>query len=152
MFKVLLIDDEKAIIEGLSAIISWSRLNCEVIGSAYNGQVGVEQAALLQPDIIVTDIRMPYVDGLQMIEAIQRTQPHVQFIILSGYSDFKYAQKGIELGIKQYVLKPVEEKELEASLAAIVQKLDKERQERMEIEKLKQLSSSAELMLQEQLF
>lgn len=128
MYKVLLVDDEKHIIEGLTTIIDWYSRNCTVVGAAFNGRMGVEQAALLNPDIIVTDIRMPHMEGIEMIAAIKQTQPHIKFIILSGFSEFEYAKKGMELGVKHYVLKPVEEVELEASIDDIVLDLDNEQQ------------------------
>ena len=128
MYKVLLVDDELDIIEGLTAIIDWYSRNCTIVGTAYNGRMGAQQAALLKPDIIVTDIRMPLVEGIEMIATIKKTQPHIKFIILSGFSEFEYAKRGMELGVKHYVLKPVEEIELEASIDDVVLELDQEQQ------------------------
>jgi two-component system response regulator YesN len=151
MYKVILVDDEKQIIEGLTAIINWQKYNCMVVGAAYNGKMGIEQALLLKPDIIVTDIRMPHIEGIEMVAKIQENQPNIKFIILSGFSEFNYAKKGMELGVKHYVLKPVEEIELEASIELVVSELNTEKKQRAKLEEYKELSSSGKLLQQEHL-
>ncbi|MCU6712117.1 response regulator transcription factor [Paenibacillus sp. J5C_2022] len=143
MYRIMLVDDEEQIIEGLTVIINWQKHACTVVGSAYNGKNGIARALELRPDIIVTDLRMPQMDGLEMIGRIREELPHVKFIILSGYSEFEYAKKGMMLGVKHYVLKPVEEKELENSLAMIVQELAEEKEKREELEQYKKLGASS---------
>lgn len=129
MYKVVLIDDENKITRGLKQIIQWERLNCTVVGVAYNGQLGLQLVEDTQPDIVITDINMPYMDGLEMIEVLKRKESKMKFIILSGYSDFQYAQKGIRLGINNFILKPVDEQELEDSIQQATADIEHERRE-----------------------
>lgn len=117
--KVLIVDDEKGIAQGLTSIIDWSRHDCEIVGLAHNGQAGFELAMSMEPEVIVTDIRMPRMDGLEMIRLLKDRNHPAKFIILSGFSEFEYAKRGMQLGINHYVLKPVEETELEQSIAEI---------------------------------
>lgn len=127
MYKVVLVDDENRITRGLSHIIAWERLNCTVVGTAYNGETGLRLVEDTQPDIVITDINMPYMNGLEMIEALKARSSPIKFIILSGYNDFQYAQKGIRLGIKNFILKPVNEQELEESIQLITFEIENER-------------------------
>ncbi|GGD82729.1 response regulator transcription factor [Paenibacillus nasutitermitis] len=127
MYKVLLVDDENRITRGLQQIIPWKQLNCIVAGTAYNGEAGLKLAEEIKPDIMITDINMPYMDGLEMIAALKKNHHTTKFIILSGYSDFKYAQRGIQIGIQNYVLKPVDEIELENSIKEVIKDIEQER-------------------------
>jgi two-component system response regulator YesN len=127
MYKVLLVDDENRITRGLQQIIPWTQLNCFVAGTAYNGEAGLKLAEEVKPDIMITDINMPYMDGLEMIAALKKNHHTTKFIILSGYSDFKYAQRGIQIGIHNYVLKPVDEIELENSIKEVIKDIEQER-------------------------
>ncbi len=127
MYKVLLVDDENRITRGLRQIIPWEKLNCVVAGTAYNGEAGLQLAEELKPDILITDIHMPYMDGLEMIALLKPRHRAMKYIILSGYSDFKYAQRGIQLGVDNYVLKPVDERELESSIRKAISDIEEER-------------------------
>lgn len=129
MYKVILIDDENKITQGLKMIIDWTRLNCTVAGVAYNGQMGLQLVEDTQPDIVITDIKMPYMDGLEMIEVLNQKASPIHFIVLSGYSDFQYAQKGIQLGISNFILKPVNEQELENSILTTITRIEARRNE-----------------------
>lgn len=151
MYKVLLVDDEKQIIKGITQILNWNELHCSVIGEAYNGKMGIEQALALKPDIIVTDIKMPFIEGLDMIAEIQKKLPYVKFIVLSGFSEFEYAKQGLKLGVKDYVLKPLDELDLEQALKRIVDELNLEKKQRDEISQYKELSAAGRILLQEQL-
>ncbi len=110
--KVLLIDDEPMIREGLKSIIDWSKLGFEICGEAEDGKKGMEQILLLKPDIAIVDIKMPEMNGLEMIEKLKEYDINCEMIVLTAYTDFKFAQKSIELGIHSYILKPIEEDEL----------------------------------------
>ncbi|GBG06869.1 DNA-binding response regulator [Paenibacillus agaridevorans] len=127
MYKVLLVDDENRITRGLQQIIPWEQLRCIVAGTAYNGEAGLKLAEETKPDIIITDINMPYMNGLEMIAALKQNKHSIKFIILSGYSDFQYAQKGIQFGVLNYVLKPVDEHELERSIRQAITEIEDER-------------------------
>ncbi len=145
MYKVLLIDDEKIIIKGLKSIINWEGLNCEVFGEACDGKEGIKKAKQLKPDIIIVDIKMPMIDGLQMIEQLMAEGFESKYIILSGYSEFEYAKKGIEMGVDAYLLKPVEELELEQKVQMLTGKIEEEKQSKAqssELLKLKQTNKN----------
>jgi len=136
MYKLLLVDDEIRITRGLKQIIPWEQLNCVVVDTAYNGEVGLRLAEEIKPDIIITDIHMPYMDGLEMITLYKKLNLPTKYIILSGYSDFSYAQKGIEIGINNYLLKPVVEEELERCIHKVIQEIESERQAKEQLNHL----------------
>ena len=119
MKKVLLVEDENLIRRGLKFQMDWTAVNCVVAGEAASGQEGLEQIQNLQPDIVITDIRMPDMDGLEMLAAGQAECPF-DAIIISGYSEFEYAQQAIHLGVSEYLLKPVDLNELRACLQKLV--------------------------------
>lgn len=112
ILSIFLVDDEKGIVEGLKIIIERGISSCKVVGCAYTAAEGITKILELKPDIVITDICMPQTDGLEMIKALKNEGCNAKFIILSGYSEFEYAQKGIALGVKFYINKPVEEDEL----------------------------------------
>lgn len=127
-FRIVLIDDEKNIVEGLKVLIDWEALDCEIAGSAHDGRAGIELIRSLEPDIVISDIRMPQMTGLDMIRAVSEFS-EARFIILSGYSDFEYAKTGISLGVTDYVLKPVDEDELIAAVRRACAEIGHRRQE-----------------------
>ncbi|MBD0378512.1 response regulator transcription factor [Paenibacillus sedimenti] len=119
MYKVILVDDERAIRQGLKAIVDWRRHGFEVIGEAGNGREALLRHQELKPDLMVMDVRMPGVDGLQVIEEIRKSDKECQFIILSGHADFSYAKRAISWGVNAYLLKPVDTDEFDAELDRI---------------------------------
>ncbi len=119
MLKVILIDDEDVIIEGLKVLIDWGGLGFDIAGVAYDGEAAVALAEKVAPDIIVTDIRMPVLSGIEMISRVKQILPQVAIIILSGYSDFDYARQALEQGANCYLLKPVTRAELTQKISAI---------------------------------
>lgn len=124
MYKVLIIDDEYFIREGMKKAIKWELLGCELIGEAQDGEEGVEKILKLQPDIIVTDIRMPKKDGLAMIEEIQSINQNIQIIILTGFREFEYAQQAIRLGVLRFLLKPSKLEEIKEAVEKAVENLN----------------------------
>lgn len=115
MYKVLIIEDEDMIRNGLKYMVNWVNINCVVVGEATNGQEGLEKIAELSPDIILLDINMPIVNGLDLLQkAIGKYT--FSTIILSGYDDFNYAKRAIEYNVTEYLLKPVDHKELIAAV------------------------------------
>ena len=116
MKTILIVDDEKITREGISQLIDWQQYGFKVIGLAENGKVGLEMTRKLLPDLIITDIKMPEMTGLEMIEILRQENIRSEFIILSGYSDFEYAKKAIKTGVISYILKPIDEDELIESL------------------------------------
>ncbi|MGG4346167.1 response regulator transcription factor [Paenibacillus lautus] len=120
-FKVLLIDDEPGALEGLALWIDWERLGFSVCGTAGNGVEGLEMIHGLAPDLVITDVNMPLMDGLHMIETWQQHHHDsgVKFAIMSGYSEFEYARKALRHGIHHYMLKPIIAEEAEEELGKI---------------------------------
>lgn len=107
MHRMVVIDDEYIVVEGIKAILERKKLNCEVVGFAYNGIDALDVIAKKKPDIVITDIRMPGLDGLSLIEACQEFLPDTNYIVISGYTEFEYARKALSLGVKDYLDKPV---------------------------------------------
>lgn len=122
-YKVLLIDDEHLITEGLKVLIDWSLYNCEIIGTADNGIDGLDLIKKTKPDIVFTDIQMPNMTGLDMIKEAQSIC-NCFFIILSGYSDFNYAKQCLSLDVKDYLLKPIEETQLIKTLNEVINRIN----------------------------
>ena len=124
MYRVILVDDERLIIRGLSTVVPWADLGCEVAGTAHDGAAGLELIRSLRPDIVMTDIRMPNMDGLTMLAAIRSEFPAIQMCVLTAYRDFDYARKAITLGVCRYLLKPSNLDELQEAVKQMVSRLD----------------------------
>lgn len=127
MKKVMLVDDEIFITEGLISIINWNQLGIEVVQTAQNGEEALQKFQDNPVDIIVTDINMPLKTGLELVKEINELNDKVKFIILSGYDEFSYAKKAIEYGVEDYILKPVDEEELECALKKLLDNMAKEK-------------------------
>jgi len=106
-YTILLVDDESAVREGIRNRTPWERYNFKVVGEAGNGIEALEMIEDLHPDVVITDIKMPYLDGMELIKEIRRSLPPVTIIIISGYDEFTYAQQAIRYDVSEYVLKPV---------------------------------------------
>lgn len=115
MIRIVVVEDELLVKKGLIVTTDWERFDCEVVGDASNGYEGIEVIRKLHPDIVITDIRMPGLDGVQMIEALSG-KVDAEYIIISGYSDFEYARQALKLGVKDYLMKPIDDNELEEAL------------------------------------
>lgn len=124
MYKVAIIDDEPLIVEGLSKTMAWEKWNCQVAGTASDGKEGMELIREKRPDIVITDINMPKMDGLRMIAGLKSEFPDMQLIILTGYREFEYARQAIALGVTRFLLKPSKMNELEEAVDAVTKRLD----------------------------
>ncbi len=125
MIKVLIVEDEELIRKGLAYTIPWVNFDCVVIGEASNGEEGVALIKELKPDIVITDIKMPLKDGLEMISLCK--EEGCEFIIISGYAEFSYAKKAIEYGVREFLLKPIDHKILEHVIDTLVIKIQEQR-------------------------
>ena len=123
MYKVLIVDDEPIICEGLKKSVHWEKFNCEVGGTAQNGLEGLEQMRRLSPDILISDISMNNMDGLAMVAAIRSEFPKVEVCLLTGYRNFEYAQRAIKLGVTRFLLKPSRMDEIEEAITAMTRNL-----------------------------
>ncbi|KRG15063.1 hypothetical protein ACA30_07730 [Virgibacillus soli] len=119
MFKVLIVDDEPTIREGLAALIPWEEYRISQVETAKNGEEALQLHEMLSPDLMIVDIKMPGMTGIELIERIRRKDPLVHFIILSGYAEFEYAKSAISVGVEGYLLKPILEEELMDYLARL---------------------------------
>lgn len=124
MYKVAIIDDEPLIVEGLSKTMAWEKWGCTVAGMASDGTEGMELIRSKKPDIVITDINMPKMDGLKMIAGLKSEFPDMQLIILTGYREFEYARQAIALGVCRFLLKPSKMNELEEAIETVTQRLD----------------------------
>lgn len=123
MYRVVLVDDERLILEGLSRVVKWQELGCEVIGTAQDGREGLELIRKNKPDIVISDIRMPNMDGLAMLAALRSEFPRIQVTVLTAYRDFDYAQRAINLGVCRYLLKPSKMDELNEAIRTMTARL-----------------------------
>lgn len=151
MYKVLIIDDEPIIRKGLRNIINWKQFDCEICGEASDGLEGSELVKDLKPDIIFTDIKMPEVDGLEMLKEIRDVVPNAKIIILTGYREFNYAQEALKYGAFDYILKPSKIEELTFVVKKAVKELKFTKSKNEEIGKLKHLLEQNIPVLREKL-
>lgn len=124
MYRAMIVDDEDIIVQGLAKILPWEKHDCRVVATAGDGKRALELLRTLQPDILITDIRMPGMDGLALIAALRSEFPELQVTILSGYPDFEYAQRAMQLGVVRYCVKPSKMAQLEEALAEMVRRLE----------------------------
>ena len=125
MKKVVIIDDEPIIVQGLSKSVDWAKYGCEVVGTAGDGVEGKRVIEELHPDILFLDICMPQMDGLTMIAGLKSEYSDMQIAILTGFRDFEYAQKAINLGVSRFLLKPSNMDEIDEAIRHMVERSDK---------------------------
>ncbi len=121
--KIIIIDDAPDIVKGIAFLLDAAGKDYHVIGSANNGLSGIDVVASLHPDIVFTDIKMPLCDGIEMIRRLKEMGEQAEFIMLSGYAEFEYAKKAMELGVRYYLTKPLDEEEM----YRIIEKIREER-------------------------
>ncbi|MEK5164994.1 response regulator [Paenibacillus sp. FSL R5-0527] len=136
MYKLILADDEEDVREGLLQLIDWESVGFAVADTAENGKEAAEMVEKHVPDVVVTDIQMPFMNGLQLAEWIRGHYPSTKIIILTGYEEFEYAQKAIRLGIDEYVLKPFSAAELADILHKVKKQIDAELAEKENVQLL----------------
>ena len=135
-YKVILVDDEAEVIDMIEKKIHWNDLGFEVAGSATNGVKALELVEKLQPDVVLTDIKMPYMDGLELSRRLNREYPNIYIMLCTGFDEFEYAKEAVHLEIKEYMLKPVNATELSESLTNLKHTLEREREEKLNVKKL----------------
>ncbi len=140
MYKLMLVDDEKLILDGLKYILDWNGMGVKIVHEAKNGKEALDKFKEEPVDIIITDINMPIISGLDLISEIKKINNTVRFIVLSGYDEFSYAQKAIGLGVDNYILKPIDDIELEKTIKGICKN-------KMELEKSNNLEEQLNKLL-----
>ncbi|NLG92307.1 MAG: response regulator [Clostridiales bacterium] len=126
MFKVILVDDEDIILEGLQKVVDWAKYDCRVVAVASDAESGAKVIRENKPDILFTDIKMPNMDGLTMLAGLKGEFPDMQITVLTGYRDFEYATRAIQIGVTRFLLKPSKMDELEEALQVMTENLRKQ--------------------------
>ncbi|MDO4564988.1 MAG: response regulator [Clostridia bacterium] len=130
MLKVYLVDDEGVVREGLKEGIPWAQYGFEFIGSAPDGEMALPQIRRLKPDVLITDIKMPFMDGLALSKLVHEELPETKIIIISGHDDFEFAREAIAIGVEQYLLKPITKAALIKTLEVVKGKIEEEREQK----------------------
>ena len=124
MIHVLMVDDEPLVRRGIVAGVDWAALGCEVVGEAQSGEEGLSLARRLKPDLIITDIRMPKMDGITMMNMLREEGCAARCIVLTAHSDFEYARGALLFGADDYLLKPFRDQELTHAVARVCRKME----------------------------
>ena len=132
-YRVLLVDDEEEIRQGICRKMNWEALGFVLAGEAANGMEALEVAEQTCPDVVLSDIKMPYMDGLELGRRLHRMMPAVKLVFFSGFDDFEYARQAIGVHALEYILKPINAQELSGVLEKIRDQLDKQLEERRNV-------------------
>jgi two-component system response regulator YesN len=147
MYKVFLAEDEIVVREGIRSSIPWEQTPYRLAGEAPDGEVALSMIQDIKPDILITDIRMPFMDGLALSRVVKKTLSWIKIIIISGHDEFEYAREAISVGVEEYLLKPVSAQDMLKTLDKIALRIDEDREKLLDIEKLKaQARSSADIL------
>ena len=150
LYRIILVDDEEEVRKSIIRKIDWTAVGFTVVGDAENGEDALEKIENLEPDVVLTDIRMPYMDGLTLAERIRQKYPSMKIVIFSGYDDFEYAKQAIKLNVTEYILKPVNVEELTAILKRIKTNLDEEIEQKRNVNLLRENYKRSLPILREQ--
>lgn len=149
MYSVFLVDDEVVVREGIRNNIPWENTEYTLAGEAPDGEMALAILKDLKPDILITDIRMPFLDGLALARIVKKTQPWIKIIILSGHDEFSYAQEAISIGVEEYLLKPVSSANMLECLHKVALRIEEEKKQRNDTERLKRRVLSSNDLLRE---
>jgi two-component system response regulator YesN len=148
MYNVFLAEDEIVVREGIRNSIPWEKTPYTLAGEAPDGEIALPMIRDIKPDILVTDIRMPFMDGLALSRIVKKELPWIKIVILSGHDEFDYAREAISVGVEEYLLKPVSAQDMIKTLDRIAKRIDEEKKNLLNIEHLKaQIRSSADALL-----
>lgn len=151
MFKAIIIDDEEYIIDGLKRHIDWSGLGVTIIDTAVNGKDGLDKIRIHNPDIVMTDIKMPLMDGLEMISQAKKEGYNPKVLIITGHDEFNYAKEGIKLGVNDYILKPSMPEEIVLVLNKVIRACQDEKAREIQFQNLREKINESIPVLQEKL-
>lgn len=150
-WSIVIVDDDNHVLDGIKAILSRSDLPCEVIGMASNGEEGLEMIINKQPDLIITDIYMPKMNGIEMIRSLREKKFQQKIIILSGYSEFKHAQQALKLKIEDYLSKPASRATIIQTVEGVLDQLEEQQRNQSNYQKYKMKVKQYEKYLTEEL-
>src|SRR6185436_1385227 len=137
-YKVFLVEDEIVAREGIRHNVDWQTNGFEFCGEATDGEMALPLLRTVQPDVLITDIKMPFMDGLQLCKIMRERMPWIKIIILSGHDEFEYAQQAIKLGVTDYLLKPITVQNLQTALRKLTVQLDQEKEQHDNLKRLKE--------------
>ena len=147
MYKVFLVEDEIVVREGIRNSIPWETTQYILTGEAPDGELALSMIQEIKPDILITDIRMPFMDGLALSRIIKKELPWIKIIILSGHDEFEYAREALSIGVDEYLLKPVSVQDMLTTMDKLAKKIDDEKNEILRIENLKaKVQSSTDIL------
>ncbi|NHN31331.1 response regulator [Paenibacillus sp. S3N08] len=151
IYRVVLVDDEPIILRSLKVALPWEELQMVIVGEAANGKNGLQLIQDLKPDIVISDIRMPVMDGISMMKEALYQEPSLIFVLLSGYGEFEYAREALRYGASDYLLKPVDHEELEAVMHEARKKLDQEAVRQLQQDYLTRSAQALSSLLRERM-
>ena len=138
MYRLLIVDDEEIEREGMAQLIPWEKYGVELAGTAWNGADALEKIRSTHPDIVLTDIKMPVMDGIGLVRAVRGEFPGVELIVLSGYGEYEYTSQAMELGVRHYVLKPCDEERLSEILCKVKAEIEQKCLQERKVEDYRQ--------------
>jgi len=130
MYKLLIVDDEEIEREGMAKFICWEKYNIKLVGTAWNGVEGFQKIQESTPDIVLTDIKMPIMDGIELIRKVRQSYEDIEFVILSGYGEYEFTSQAMREGVRHYLLKPCNEKKVVEILEKVKRELDEKRRKK----------------------
>ena len=148
-YKVLLVDDEEEVCQAMIKKLDWEAMGFSVVGYAGNGEEALEMAEKLIPDVVMTDIKMPYMDGLTLCRKLKERFGGIKVIIFSGFDEFEYAKEAVKLEAEEYILKPINSIELREVFTKVKKTIDKELDEKQNVEKLRAYYNNSLPIMQE---
>ena len=128
--KIFLVEDESVVREGLRDNIPWEQFGYQFVGEAGDGEMALPLIRKTKPDVLITDIKMPFMDGLTLSHIVGQEFPEMKIIIISGYDDFEYARQAIKVGVEQYLLKPITRRNLQKALTEVKEKVESEQEQK----------------------
>lgn len=151
-YKVFLVEDEIVTREGIRDNVNWESSGFQLCGEAPDGEIALSLLETARPDVLITDIRMPFMDGLQLSRIVRERMPGVKIVILSGHDEFEYAQAAIKLGVAEYLLKPVSVQDLYTVLRRVAAQIEREQKEQADLRRLQAQIEESRTALRESLF
>ncbi len=149
--KVFLVDDEIVVREGIRESFPWEDSPYNLVGEAPDGEMAIPMIRDTNPDIVITDIKMPFMDGIELCKILRSQLPWISIIVLSGYDEFEYARKCLQLGVREYLLKPINAEELRAALDKVSEEINEERKSREHAKSLRERMESGNSFVKEKL-
>lgn len=151
MYSVFLVEDEIVAREGIRNSIPWDKTPYTLVGEAPDGEIALPAIRDIKPDILITDIKMPFMDGLALARIVRKDQPWMKIIILSGHDEFQYAKEAISIGVEEYLLKPVSASEMIRSLEKVTRQIETERERLSHMESLEMRVQTSDEIMRERL-